>query len=185
MSVANFSPLCVLCLFNFSPLCIICAVNFSHCLHCLVSYTWHADCNILQHCIVLKCSLSSFHPLTLQYALCSILPPPYAVLCAIFSVQYLLCSIHHPPSPLCTIFCVLCSIFFVHYSPSPSHQINFNYYCTYLSSCLVAPRKSIFCGIIIPQNVFRISIAGEYCKSWLGINLMLSENCEIAPVMTK
>ena len=108
-----------------------------------------------------------------------------SVLCAVFSAQYSLHSI------LCAVFTLPCAVFSVQYSASPSHQINFNY-CTDLSSRLVAPRKSIYCGIIILQNISRISILVifvNYCKccksSWLGINLMLSENCEIAPVMTK
>ena len=109
---------------------------------------------------------------------CSILCAESSVQC---SAQYFLHSI------LCAVFTLPCAVFSVQYSASPSHQINFNY-CTDLSSRLVAPRKSIYCGIIILQNISRISILVifvNYCKSWLGINLMLSENCEIAPVMTK
>ena len=113
---------------------------------------------------------------------CSILCAESSVQC---SAQYFLHSI------LCAVFTLPCAVFSVQYSASPSHQINFNY-CTDLSSRLVAPRKSIYCGIIILQNISTISILAifvNYCKccksSWLGINLMLSENCEIAPVMTK
>ena len=127
----------------------------------------------------MSCPVFTFPLCSMICAVFSLLPMQYTVQYSLYSIS---CAVFSPP--LCTLCGILCTVFFVSYSPSPSHQINFNY-CTDLSSCLVAPRKSIFCGIIILQNVFRISIAGEYCKSWLGINLMLSENCEIAPVMTK
>ena len=111
--------------------------------------------------------------------------PDCIVQCAV-CIIHLACSILSQQAALCSIP--------VQYS-SPSHQINFNY-CTDLSSRLVAPRKSICCGIIILPNVFQNIFFGEnqsaifviyckYCRSWLGINLILSENCEIAPVMTK